>query len=238
MAQSQFGQGYGCILTYPGSGVNFAVDGQISRCRAIGLTSANARFSQGPGPGNVPEQQIGDNGPNSGDFTENPNTYSPGVIGWHCRSQHIQSLNSNNRGYVTNMTNIGWGGNGVPASAPVEWGLKVEWYWQGSEMGNCLTSPLPGLGASVSEGEFLNAVQASEGNLNQWTNIKETYDVWKIYLRIDTNVTSVNQMYPTSGAQSGHQLRIWDNYGAFAPNGVGATQVLINAPVAVRLRLS
>ena len=236
MAISQFGEGYGCILTYPGSGVNFATSGQISRCRAIALTSAGAIWSPGPGTGNVPEQEIGDNGPNNGDFTTNPNVYNGAAIGWHCRSQATQSLNSNNRGYVSSIANIGWGGAGSPASAPIEWGVEIEWYWQGSEMGNCLTNPLPSLNSVVSEGEFLNAVQASNGNLNQWTNIKETYDVWKIYMRINTNNFNAGQMYPTSGAKFGHQLKIWDNYAQFAPNGVGATQVLINAPVAIRLK--
>lgn len=248
MANAASGRSIGCLITYPGSGINYATSGAPSRIRPLFLYGGGEGGTSGyPGTANNPGFSFFD-GPT---YVSNPSVFG-GTKGWLCRLNSYQNANSSNPNYTGG--DIG-GAIGLPnpASNPVEYLVDHAVYWQGSEAGNCIDTPYINI-TNPTETDFLNVVAASGTGLAppydpnssdpQASNIRTTYDIWKVELSIgSTNaLTSTsdpqNPAYPGGGGQGSvnHCISYWDNFGFLGTAGlVGDTNMLLNAGVSIRL---
>ena len=251
MANTAGGSGNGCLITFPGSGVDFT-QGAPARIRPLFFYGGNYA-SQSPGVNNSFKLGFSDVSSGNTPATENPSVYSSNARGWLCRTNVLQNNTPGNPGYSSFDASIVGFPN--PASNPQTYSFSMSIYWQGSEAGNCLEQPFAGL-SSPSEQDFLDAVAASgTGSVPPWNGdqatIEQTYDIWKVSFSIqssmdtiqfnacnslwESNGTSPCPAYPDQGGAN-HIISFYDDYGSLGTSGlIGDTKTVLNTGVNVRL---
>lgn len=242
MANKGSGNAIGCLVTYPGSGVDFT-SGIPSRIRPIYLYD-------GPNTNPQSSKMV------FSDIVSNGNVANPQQFvspkGWWCRSNVMQNNNPSGVGYTSG--NIG-AAVGFPDSAanPHFYSISHSVYWQGSERGNCLTTPYANI-SNPDFNDFQAAVLPSAANYDPTSsdpiisNIRSTYDIWKVEINITSdldqgsswiNSNQPDPQYPAGLSGSGgvnHIISYWDDYGNLGAAGaIGDTKVLLNAGISMRL---